>query len=68
MTKRVHQGVIAIAAVTGAKQVSHKQVELAIAQTVEEIGEKLLFLLRPDIVERVVRAGFFQRCSNTSAD
>jgi hypothetical protein len=61
MAECVHQGVVTIAAVTGAKQIANQQVELAVAEALEKIGEELLFLLRPDVVKRVVGARALER-------
>ena len=57
--ERIHQRAIAVAAVAGSKQILEQALQPLVAQTAVEVGEKLLFLLRSDVVQLVVRLGLF---------
>ena len=62
--ERVHQRVVAVAAVAGPEQVLDQPFQPLVAQPAVEVGEELLLLLRADVVQLVVGPGLLERADS----
>jgi hypothetical protein len=59
--QRVHERVVSIAAVARPEEIFDQRLELLVAQPLVDVGDELLLLARPDVVQLVVRARLFQQ-------
>ena len=59
--ERVHERVVAVAAVAGPEQVLDQPLQPLVPQPPVQVGEELLLLPRADVVEVVVRLGLLQQ-------